>query len=122
MIDRFQLWAIAANGDGPESPLIESRRSVMCVAMKLRTLWTAIALLVAGSGCHQYLVATPNILQDQDPEQFYAACPQECRTAQADVIYATDRLPRRGAGYKKPDYGSRAVAPAWHSAWQPPSI
>ncbi len=55
--------------------------------------WLLIALLLAAPGCSggRYLVATPNILQRQDPERVYAFCGDSCRMAEAPILYATDR-------------------------------
>ena len=51
----------------------------------------ALGLLISASGCHRYLVATPNIMRHQDAKQIYAACPADCQTSEAAVLYATDR-------------------------------
>jgi esterase/lipase superfamily enzyme len=54
-------------------------------------LCVAFSVLLFASGCHRNLVATPNILQQQDPQQIFAACPANCQTPEAAVLYATDR-------------------------------
>ena len=78
------------------SPLVEENSEIVCAAMKTgrkhRWLaWIGVGLLLPASGCHRYLVQTPNLLQNQDPHQVYAACPESSRTAGAAVLYATDR-------------------------------
>jgi esterase/lipase superfamily enzyme len=50
-----------------------------------------VGLLLCASGCHRYLVATPNVLKQEDAQRFYADCPADCQTADASVLYATDR-------------------------------
>jgi esterase/lipase superfamily enzyme len=51
-----------------------------------------ISVALASSGCQrQALVATPNILIDQDPERVFAACPTCSQVPSMDVLYATDR-------------------------------
>lgn len=46
---------------------------------------------LALSGCHRYLVETPTLLRHPDARRLYAACPVECQSAEARVLYATDR-------------------------------
>ena len=43
------------------------------------------------AGCTRHLVETPNLLRDQDPQLVYDACPLDCRSPDAAVLYATDR-------------------------------
>jgi esterase/lipase superfamily enzyme len=56
----------------------------------------ALAMVVAGAlapaGCHQPgLVATPNVLVRQDPEQVFASCPAAFQGPGMELLYATDR-------------------------------
>jgi esterase/lipase superfamily enzyme len=51
-----------------------------------------LILLLHAVGCGgAYLVDTPHLLRREDPERYYAACPEGSRTALAEVLYATDR-------------------------------
>jgi esterase/lipase superfamily enzyme len=68
------------------------------------TTWLILLLLSSTSGCHRYLVATPNLLQHTDAQQVYAACPPDCRTPEAAVLYATDRAVVVPSG-PQPAYG-----------------
>jgi hypothetical protein len=52
-------------------------------------LW--IVVLLTSSGCGRYLVDTPVLLQRLDPQEVYANCPRDCQTADAAILYATDR-------------------------------
>jgi esterase/lipase superfamily enzyme len=74
---------------------------------KYGLLW--IVLLLASAGCQRYLVATPNLLQHQDPQQVYAACPADCQTPEAAVLYATDRAIVEQSG-RPPTYGHGRAA------------
>ena len=65
-------------------------------------LW--LGLLMTSAGCHPYLVATPNLLQRQDPLQVFANCAKDCQTPEAAVLYATDRAIVE-ASVKQPAYG-----------------
>lgn len=60
--------------------------------------------IVCLSGCHRYLVATPNILLHRDCRQAFDECPDACQSPDMEVIYATDRAIDKvtGAG---PSYG-----------------
>jgi esterase/lipase superfamily enzyme len=49
-------------------------------------------------------VATPNLLHARDPAGVFESCPADCQTADAPVIYATDRANLAGAG-EAPNYG-----------------
>lgn len=62
------------------------------------------ALLTLASGCAPHLVATPNLLQHQDPQQVYADCPPDWQTSEAVVLYATDRAVIDGSA-KAPSFG-----------------
>ncbi|MBI1832184.1 MAG: alpha/beta hydrolase, partial [Planctomycetes bacterium] len=70
--------------------------------------WFHLAILLpmlgVGPGCHRYLVETPNLLRDQNPRYVYADCPADCQTADAPVLYATDRAADE-AGKPEPNYG-----------------
>src|SRR5258707_9970017 len=98
MIAQVQSFdARALNGDGkallPETPIsaITRRRlsgnnsETACMAMKIarRTDWLLLLLLLPTAGCHRYLVATPNLLQHPEAREIYAACPEDCQTAEA---------------------------------------
>ncbi|HZZ82859.1 MAG TPA: alpha/beta hydrolase [Gemmataceae bacterium] len=58
-----------------------------------------ICLLVFVAGCERHLVATPNVLQDQDPQRVFADCPPDRQTPLAAVVYATDRVADKDARY-----------------------
>jgi esterase/lipase superfamily enzyme len=62
-------------------------------------------LLTATSGCAPHLVATPNLLQHQDPQQVYADCPADWQSSEAAVLYATDRA-IVDPGAKQPSFGA----------------
>jgi esterase/lipase superfamily enzyme len=51
-----------------------------------------LCLLALVAGCERHLVATPNVLQDQDPQRVFADCPPDQQTPQVGVVYATDRV------------------------------
>jgi hypothetical protein len=68
-------------------------------------LGTVAALLTSASGCAPHLVATPNLLQHQDPQQVYADCPADRQSSDAAVLYATDRA-LIDPGAKQPSYGA----------------
>ena len=69
------------------------------------TTWLIwFGLLMTSAGCHPYLVATPNLLQQQDPQKVFADCAKECQTPEAAVLYATDRAIIEHSP-KQPDYG-----------------
>lgn len=53
--------------------------------------WLLLALFVSASGCTRNLVATPYVLNQKDPQQIFADCPNDCRTPNAPILYATDR-------------------------------
>jgi esterase/lipase superfamily enzyme len=75
--------------------------------MRRRDRWLlgiALGLALPAAGCHQYLVDTPHLLRQQDPAQVYAACPPNCQTPTAPIIYATDRAIDSG-GVNNPVYG-----------------
>jgi esterase/lipase superfamily enzyme len=61
-------------------------------------------MAIPSTGCHRYLVETPNLLRRQDPMRIYAACPAECQTAEAAVLYGTDRAVDN-ANKERPSYG-----------------
>jgi esterase/lipase superfamily enzyme len=68
-------------------------------------LWLLfVAVTPFMSGCHRYLVETPNLLRAQDPLRIYADCPEDCQTADAAVLYATDRAVS-GDNKSNPTYG-----------------
>ena len=67
-------------------------------------IWLSVGLMSA-SGCNRYLVTTPTLLYQQDPQKYFAACPTECQTPAASVIYATDRVVT-GRTEQYPIYGS----------------
>jgi esterase/lipase superfamily enzyme len=113
-------------------PLVEENSEMVCAAMKIgrkhRWLaWIGVGLLLPASGCHRYLVQTPNLLQNQDPHQVYAACPESSRTAEAAVLYATDRAivehskinPTYGHGRANSlAFGVAAVSLQPHPSWK----
>src|SRR5437868_4174280 len=82
VINRCHLWPDI--GENACMPMKTNRRNTCCI-------WIGISLLLTASGCHRYLVDTPNLLHQQDPKKVYAACPAECQSPEAPVIYATDR-------------------------------
>ena len=92
-------------------PLPESGFSVIPhgIAMKMSSAKSWLpgmiaALWMSASGCAQHLVATPNLLQHQEPQQVYADCPPAWQSAEAVVVYATDRAPVDSAA-KQPSFG-----------------
>jgi esterase/lipase superfamily enzyme len=68
-----------------------------------RCAWLVLSLLLTAHGCHNYLVPTPTLLQQQDPRQVYASCPPSYQTPEASVLYATDRVST--GSYQNPGYG-----------------
>lgn len=69
-----------------------------------RCLILAVVLTAPGCG-GRYLVATPNLLQRQDPDDVYAACPASCRMGDVPILFATDRAMTAKTG-TAPSYGS----------------
>ncbi len=59
--------------------------------MRQSRILCMVASLLLTSGCHRYLVETPNLLRHQDAQRYFANCPADCETADAAVLYATDR-------------------------------
>lgn len=62
-----------------------------------------VLLVACGPGCARYLVETPNVLRDQNPHYVFADCPADCQSADAPVLYATDRGDANPAG-DQPNY------------------
>jgi esterase/lipase superfamily enzyme len=62
-----------------------------------------LVLPLLSTGCYRYLVETPNLLRQQDAKLFYADCPTQCQSADAPVMYATDRAIDQSTG--QPQYG-----------------
>src|SRR5262245_34146470 len=60
------------------------------VRQRIRHLLLLSAFL-ASCGCHRYLVATPNLLLNNDCCRTFDTCPQCCQSPDMEVIYATDR-------------------------------
>jgi esterase/lipase superfamily enzyme len=50
-----------------------------------------VILLLPVTGCHRYLVATPNVLHGRNPAAVFEQCPEGCKSPEAAVLYATDR-------------------------------
>jgi esterase/lipase superfamily enzyme len=70
------------------------RKKRMSAPRCLRVLLFALAAVVAlaPAGCQgRNLVATPNLLLHEDPQQVFAACPAVCQAPDMEVIYGTDR-------------------------------
>jgi len=63
-------------------------------------------IALTASGCHRYLVATPNLLHDQNPYAVFDSCPENCQTTEAPVLYATDRA-NENERNDRPTYGTR---------------
>lgn len=89
----------------------------------------AIVLLIAAApaGCQRHeLVATPNLLQNQNPEHVFAACSACSQGPNMDVLYATDREPRapgdgQAYGYgrdRRLAFGTATVALQPEPTWQ----
>src|SRR5205085_2093048 len=85
------------------------------------THWLGLVLLLPATGCHRYLVATPNVLRDSDAQKVYADCPADCKTLEAPVIYATDRsgsAPLYGYGRETSlAFGVANVRLGAHATW-----
>ena len=101
--------APAVSFDYQRIRLLAENSEIVCNDMKtgrtnLWLLWLIPSLLLISSGCHRYLVATPNLLQHQDPQHVYEACASDCRTTEAAVLYATDRTKTENRD-KTPTYG-----------------
>jgi esterase/lipase superfamily enzyme len=61
-----------------------------------------LVLLMVGCG-PQFLVTTPNLLNEQASSRYFADCPADCRRPEMEVLYATDRSVAEGT--KGPVYG-----------------
>jgi esterase/lipase superfamily enzyme len=77
---------------------------------------TVLVLALLQCGCMQrYLVATPNVLHNQDPQLAYAGTPEVYRKPEMEILYATDRAPL--AANQNARYGSgRSTALAYGTA------
>lgn len=63
-----------------------------------------LLILLSTTGCHRYLVATPNMLHDQDARQAFANCAKDSQGSDVPVLYATDRADD-GENKDRPTYG-----------------
>jgi len=73
---------------------------------RTKTCLVLLALFSALPGCGRYLVATPNVLRDCDPSLVFESCPADCQSADAAVIFATDRANEALPG-EPPNYGHK---------------
>jgi esterase/lipase superfamily enzyme len=84
-----------------ECRLLQRRHTMR---MRRTKTWVLLALALTLSGCHRYLVATPNLLLDRNPSGVFECCAADCQRPEAPVLYATDRAVL-AAGGPSPSYG-----------------
>jgi esterase/lipase superfamily enzyme len=63
-----------------------------------------VFVLLSAPGCQRYLVQTPHVLRERSPQKVFEWCPDNRKSPDAPVLYATDRAP------EAPNYGYRRAS------------